>query len=93
MHILLLVENKYEKNAVFDYKDDSFSVNEFMIDCTVSSMTITPGCFALIDIQLTSANLKELDVEKIEDIKTFEGTFVIRDESYKTLNTLTLSNN
>lgn len=93
VHILLLVENKYEKNAVFAYKYDSFSVNEFMIDCTVPSVTITPGCFALIDIALTSADLKELDVKKIEDIKTFEGTFVIRDESYKTLNTLTLSNN
>ena len=64
---------------------DSVSINGYMINYICSSSYLSPGESAIVDFSIFESTLEENNISKIEDIKTFELSFEIRNDNYKTI--------
>ena len=77
MYILLLVENNTADTISINEVYDSFSVNGYMMDCIVSTVTVNSGTCAVLDILLWESDLEENSISDVSDISEFEVTFEI----------------
>jgi hypothetical protein len=85
LNMVFLVENKSKQNISISDMYDSVSINGYMINYICSSSYLSPGESAIVDFSIFESTLEENNISKIEDIKTFELSFEIRNDNYKTI--------
>ena len=77
MYILLLVENNTADTISLREVYDSFSLNGYMMDCSVSSIDVKSGTCAVLEIMLWASDLEENAITGVADISEFEIEFEI----------------
>lgn len=85
LNMVFLVENKSKQNISISDVYDSVSINGYMINYICSSSYLSPGESAIVDFSIFESTLEENNISKIEDIKTVELSFEIRNDNYKTI--------
>lgn len=80
MDILLLVENNRTDRISLREVYDSFSVNGYMMDCTMSSAAVEGGACAAFVIGLRETDLEENKIAAPDDLEEIEFSVNIEDE-------------
>lgn len=80
MDILLLVENNRTDRISLREVYDSFSVNGYMMDCTMSSAAVEGGACAAFVIGLRETDLEENKITGPDDLEEIEFSVSIEDE-------------
>lgn len=85
--IFALAENTGDGTRKIDEDYGSLSVNGFMGDCYFDGIRLEPGECGILQIELSSYQLEDLDVSKAEEIESASITLEITDGNYGELDT------
>ena len=72
LYILLLVENETDSSITLDDSYDSFSINGYMTDAMMSSITLESGSSAILEIEVFESDLEENSISDVSDISEIE---------------------
>lgn len=86
--ILLLVENRSGQMISIYEVYDSFSINGYMMDCSIPMIIEMPsGTTSVFEIELWESDLEENDITSIEDIIDIEFSIEITDTKWDEIDT------
>ena len=83
MYILLFVENNTADTISLRDVYDSFSLNGYMMDCSMPVVTVKSGTCSVLEIRLWESDLEENDITSPEDINEIEFSVIIRNSYQK----------
>lgn len=72
LHLVLYLENTGSETIYI--KNDSNIINNYSVDADLSG-PLSPGECDIVHMTIPAAELKELNISKLSDLKRFEGTF------------------
>ena len=82
IHFYVLIENNSGKTISIDSAYDSESINGYMTEAIMYSVSIPDGKYAMGDIEFMSSSLEENSISGIDYVEDIELTFEIRDDNY-----------